>query len=69
MGLNAFTSVHWRDTKLRARSDLSRDSSDRVSTEARLPGKTDRQDRHYRYAAPRESAVCSVQIDPDGPEG
>ena len=51
MSLNAFTSVHWRDTVLRARSDLSRDSSDRVSTEARLPGEIDRQDRYYRYMA------------------
>ena len=36
MGLNAFTSVHWRDvpiTVLRARSDLSRDSSDRDQSE------------------------------------
>ena len=49
MILNAFTSVHWRDSESHTRTDLSHDSSDRVSTEARLPGKTDRQDRYYRY--------------------
>ena len=49
MGLGAFTSVHWRDTKLRARSDPSRGSSDRVSTEGGLPREKDRQDSYNRY--------------------
>ena len=52
MSLNAFTSVHWRDTVLRARSDPSRGSSDRVSTEGGLPREKDRQDSYNRYAGP-----------------
>ena len=59
MGLkNAFTSVHWWDTVLRARSDPSRGSSDRVSTEGGLPREKDRQDSYIRYTPP-PLAWCS----------